>query len=598
MGRMGSLGHVEKARNPRQVLMRLLGYLRPHLVLLALIMVMVIASSALDLVGPYLMGVAIDRYISAKDVSGLTRIAMFMLVSYVSVWLIQWRQNFLMVSIAQNVLRTLRRRLFEHLQTLSLGYFDTHPTGEMMSRLTNDIDAINQLLSHGVVDLMSSSFAIIGVAAAMFSLNIWLALGTLSIMPIMLFVTARVGKGARKGFRELQGGLGALNATMEENISGARVVQAFGRQKTVINEFGQRNVVVRDAGIRAQTWAMVLRPLLMILGNLDIAIVAGLGGWLAIQDRVSVGVVASFIIYARRFFRPLDSLAEIYNSIQSALAGAERVFQTMDEVPQIRDAEGAVELSDPKGLVEFEHVYFGYVPDVPVLVDINLRAETGQVVALVGPTGAGKTTIVSVLSRFYEVNQGRILIDGRDIREYTQDSLRRQLGIVLQDTFLFSASVMENIRYGRLEATDEECIDAARLANAHQFIERLPEGYKTELSERASNLSQGQRQLLAIARAALADPHILILDEATSSVDTRTELHIQEALLKLMQGRTSFVIAHRLSTIRKADQLLVIDDGRIIERGTHESLLAEQGFYYRLYMTQFRTGVLEPERAV
>jgi ATP-binding cassette subfamily B multidrug efflux pump len=404
---------------------------------------------------------------------------------------------------------------------------------------------------------------------------------------LMVWFTLHMGRGTRRGFQQVQANLGKLNAVMEENISGLHVVQAFRRQRAALGEFERANNATRDASIRAQLLMTLLRPMLLVLSNLDIVVIAGLGGWLALRGWVSVGVIATFVLYARRFFDPLLTLADLYNAIQSALAGAERVFETMDQSPEVQDRPEAIELINPHGSIVFEGVNFGYVKGMPVLKEVNLTAEPGQMVALVGPTGAGKTTIVNLLSRFYDVDAGAIRLDGRDIREIRQDSLRRRLGIVLQDTFLFSDTVLENIRYGRLEASDAECIAAARLANADQFIERLPEGYQTPLSERAGTLSQGQRQLLAIARAILADPCLLILDEATSSVDTRTEIHIQEALLKLMKGRTSFVIAHRLSTIRNADQLLVIDGGRIIERGTHESLLAQRGFYYRLYMSQF-----------
>ena len=591
MGRGPGMGGVaapgQKARDPRAALNRLGAYLRPQALNLSVVMVLVVLNTGLELLGPYLLGVAIDRFIGPRDLDGLIRISLFLLGSYAAAWFTQFGQAYTIVAVTQNVLRALRRDLFEHLQTLSLRFFDRHPTGDLMSRLTNDIDAINRVLSQSIIDLAASLLTLLGIAVVMLSLNVWLALGTLSIIPIMLWLTARVGGGTRRGFRQVQAHLGKLNTVTEENISGARVVQAFRRQEPVIAEFDQANVAARDATIRAQSLMMVLRPLLMVLSNIDIAIIAGLGGWLALQGMVSVGVIATFLLYARRFFEPLFTLADLYNSIQSALAGAERVFEILDQQPTVRDRPDAVALDGFAGHVAFDQVSFGYEPNVPVLKDVNLSLEPGQVVALVGPTGAGKTTIVNLLTRFYDIDEGYIRIDGHEIRDIKQDSLRQQLGIVLQDNFLFSATVLENIRYGRLDATDEEVIEAAKLARADDFIRRLPEGYQTRLSERASNLSQGQRQLLAIARAFLADPRILILDEATSSVDTRTEAHLQEALRSLMAGRTSFVIAHRLSTIRNADLVLVIDHGQIIERGSHDLLMAQRGFYHRLYMSQF-----------
>jgi ATP-binding cassette subfamily B protein len=541
--------------------------------------------------------VAIDRFIGRGDLTGLLRLVLLMLLTYTLAWLAQFGQSTQMVAVTQRVLRALRRDLFERLQGLSLRFFDQRPTGELMSRLTNDIDAINRVLSQSVVELVASLLTLVGIVVVMLMLNLWLALGALVILPLMLVFTLRMGRGTRRGFQQVQANLGKLSAVMEENIGGLRVVQAFRRQRAALAEFERANVAARDASIRAQLMMTLLRPMLMVLSNLDIVVIAGLGGWLALRGLVSVGVIATFVLYARRFFEPLLTLADLYNAIQSALAGAERVFEVLDQVPEVRDQPDAIALGDARGRVAFEDVHFGYTKGVPVLQEVHLVAEPGQVVALVGPTGAGKTTIVNLLARFYDVDQGAILLDGHDIRTLQQDSLRRQLGIVLQDTFLFSTTVMENIRYGRLEATDEECMAAARLANADQFIQRLPEGYQTPLSERASTLSQGQRQLLAITRAILADPRILVLDEATSSVDTRTEIHIQQALLHLMSGRTSFVIAHRLSTIRNADQVLVIDGGRIIERGTHDSLLAQRGFYYRLYMSQFASVEIPSQSA-
>ena len=581
---------IEKARDPRGALLRLTLYLRPFAWQVALALVMIVIGALLDLLGPYLVGVAIDRFISRGDLAGLGRIALLMLASFVASWGLHFGQTYAMVSVSKRALRAMRRDLFEHLQRMSLGFFDSRPQGELMSRLTNDIDAIDRVLSQSVVDLVASLLQVSGITVAMLGLNVWLALGAIAVMPPMLWLTARIGQGTRRGFRQVQENLGKMNATLEENISGARVVQAFNRQERVIADFQRANLAVRDVSIRAQSLAMILPPVLMVMGNVDIAIVTGLGGFLVLRGMASVGIVATFIIYSRRFFRPLMSLGDLYNSIQSALAGAERVFNTLDESPALSDAPDAIALARIQGEVQFEHVDFHYVPGVPVLRDVNLLAHPGQTIALVGPTGAGKTTIVNLLSRFYDVTGGAIRVDGHDIRTIRQHALRRQLGIVLQDTFLFSDTVLENIRYGRLDATDDECIAAARLANADQFIRRLPEGYQTRLSERATNLSQGQRQLLAIARAVLSDPRILVLDEATSSVDTRTEIEIQQALLGLMKGRTSFVIAHRLSTIRNADLVLVMNDGQIIERGTHASLLSERGFYHRLYMSQFRRG--------
>jgi len=587
-GPRGPMRAVEKARNPRVALMRLTRYLLPFKFRIAIIIVLVIASTLLSLIMPYLIGVTIDRFIGGKDVTGLFRMVLIILAVGIASYLASAGQGLIMASISQRALRSLRKDLFDHIQTLSLSYFDKRPAGELMSRFTNDIDAISQALTLNAIQLVTSLLSLVGIVVIMFLLNIWLALGSLLVLPIMIVVVLLIGKNTLRGFRDLQTQLGLLNGMMEETIGGERVIQAFGQQEVVLRNFDKINGATRDAGIAAFSYSMMIMPAMNVLGNIGVIVVAGLGGWLAIAGLATVGTIAAFITYARNFTGPLRQLANLYNSIQTALAGAERIFDVIDEKPEIMDIPGAAPLMEIKGDVVFDHVDFSYVDGVPVLRDVSFHAEPGQIVAFVGPTGAGKTTMVNVLSRFYDIQRGTILIDGKDIKAVQRDDLIRQLGTVLQDNFLFSNTVLENIRYGNLDATDEQCIDAAKLANADQFITRLPQGYKTLLTERGSNLSLGQRQLLAIARAVIANPRILILDEATSSVDTRTEMRIQKALLRLMEGRTSFVIAHRLSTIRKADQVLVIRDGSIIERGTHDSLMARRGFYFNLYMGQFK----------
>jgi len=583
-----AVGKIEKARDPRRAMTGLLRYLGPFKVGLVMVLVCVVIYTLLGLVGPYLMGVAIDRFIVTKQLAGLARMALWMLAAYLLNNLFQALAAWVMSSISQRALKHMRRDLFQHLQTLPQAFFDHNPAGELMSRLTNDIDAINQAVSQNVTSLIASVLSMIGILIAMFVLDRWLALASLLVVPIMFWFTEFVARYTRRGFRDLQRHLGELYGVMEESISGQKVINAFRRNESVIETFRQRNQEVYRAGVSANSYALLLMPLTNVLGNFFVIVIAGLGGWLALQGLVSVGIIATFISYGQNFINPLRQLANMYNSIQAALAGAERVFEIMDTPSEVDDAPNAVPLESLRGDVRFEHVKFGYRPDTPIIKDMSLEAKAGEIIALVGPTGAGKTTIINLLTRFYEINSGKITIDGKDICDIKKADLRRKLGLVLQDTFLFSGSVMGNIRYGRLEATDEEVVQAARMADADHFIRQLPQGYQTQLSERASNLSQGQRQLLAIARAILADPGILILDEATSSVDTRTEARIQKALLRLMQGRTSFVIAHRLSTIRDADHVLVLNNGEIIEQGTHQQLLDRRGFFHHLYVSQFK----------
>jgi ATP-binding cassette subfamily B multidrug efflux pump len=579
---------IEKARNPSQALGRFLPYLRPSRLTIALIFLDISVYTLLDLLGPYLMGVGIDRFIATKNASGLARIAGLMFGIFLLDSILQAIGDFTMARVSQRALQQVRLDLFEHLQKLSLRFYDRIPAGELMSRLTNDIDAINQAVSQNATALLSGLLTLLGILIAMFVLNHWLALASILVVPLTFWFTSFIARYTRHGFQRLQRELGNLNGTMEETISGQRVVKAFLRNDWAVASFRRDNEAVYQAGVYANSYALLLMPLTNILGNLFVIVLAGFGGWLAIQGLVTIGMIATFISYGRRFIQPLRQLANIYNDIQAALAGAERVFEIIDTQPEMEDSPEAYPLDSIRGDVRFDHVKFGYLPEVPVIRDMSLVAHAGQTIALVGPTGAGKTTLVNLLSRFYDVDHGTISVDEIDIRRVQKRSLRCQLGIVLQDTFLFSKTVMENIRYGRMDASDEECVQAARLAEADSFIRQLHQGYQTQLSERGSNLSQGQRQLLTIARAILANPRILILDEATSSVDTRTEARIQKAMLRLMAGRTSFVIAHRLSTIREADELLVIRDGEIVERGSHAQLLAQQGFYYHLYLSQFK----------
>jgi ATP-binding cassette subfamily B multidrug efflux pump len=586
--RPGRFSKIEKPKDARRALVRLIPYLTPYKFRLILVFVFVLLYTLLDLIGPYLLGVAIDDYLIPKNLQGLVPIAFSMLAVYLLSSGFQIASERLMAQLSQQALKGIRADLFNHLQSLSLSFYDRNPAGELMSRLTNDIDAINQAVSQNVTSLFASVLSLVGILIAMFILNHWLALSSLLVVPLMFFFTGFVARYTRRGFRVLQRELGNLNSTMEETISGQKVVKAFRRNDAAVETFRKQNNAVYQAGFYANSFAFLLMPLTNVLGNFFVIVVAGMGGWLALQGLATIGVIATFISYGRRFIQPLRQLANMYNSIQAALAGAERVFEIIDTEPELKDDPDTVRWEEVKGEVKFENVNFSYIRNIPVIRNFSLEAKAGQTIALVGPTGAGKTTLINLLSRFYDVNGGSIRIDGTDIRRLKKMELRRRLGVVLQDTFLFSNTVMENIRYGRRNATDEECIKAAKMAEADHFIRLLPHAYQTELAERGSNLSQGQRQLLAIARAILANPSLLILDEATSSVDTRTELRIQQALLRLMQGRTSFVIAHRLSTIRDADNVVVIDKGSIVEQGNHQQLLDRQGFYHKLYMSQFK----------
>ena len=579
-----------QARKPIHGLRRLLVYLKPFRLQLGIVFILVLLSTVLNVIGPYLIGRTIDTALVNQDRDQLVRMVLIILVNYLAMWLMSAIYGRIMAKTAQNAMKNMRQALFDHVQELAIGYYDRQATGDLLSRLTNDMGAINQLLSQNLVSFIQSISTLIGVLIMMFSLNLSLTIAALMVIPLTVIATTTIIKRSRPAFQALQKDLGELNSRMEEDLSAQRVVIAYGQQGSSLQDFETYNEAVLESGIRANILSGLMPPISGVLNNLEVIVVVAVGAYLLINGLggITIGLITAFAEYTRQFGRPVTQIANLFNSIMASLAGAERIFEVLDAQPAVVDRPDAIPLDIVEGEVRFEDVSFSYDPDIPILKDIHFTAKPGETVALVGPTGAGKTTIINLLTRFYDIDAGQILIDGHDLRDVRQDDLRRKLGIVLQDTFLFAESVLENIRYGRLDATDEEVQEAAKLANADGFIRRLPDGYYTELSERGTNLSEGQRQLLAIARAVLADPAILILDEATSSVDTRTEVEIQTALLKLMEGRTSFVIAHRLSTIRNADQILVINDGRLIERGDHESLLAAKGFYYNLYASQFK----------
>ena len=530
----------------------------------------------------------------AERIAGLGRLVAIMVTLFVLSSVLTGATFFCMAWTGQHVLRSLRVQVFEHLHKLSMSYYSENEAGDLMSRITNDTTAIEQAFSFALVNVFSGILLLAWVAYNMLTANLPFGLLSLSVSPLMLIVTLYFSDQARKAFRVSRQEIGNVNAELQESIAAVREVQAFNRADENIEQFKGVNAANRDANVRAVAYTSALAPALEALSYVALAIVTGVGGWYLLSGQtlfgtvVTLGLVVAFLGYVQRFNQPIQQIAVLWTNIQNAIAGAERIFTILDEKPAVSDKAGARPMPEIQGKVEFTGVSHQYEDGVPVLKDVTFSAEPGQTVAIVGPTGAGKTTIINLLPRFYDVTAGSVKIDGIDVRDVTAESLRRQIGIVLQDTFLFSAPVMENIRFGRPAATDEEVLAAAKLANADSFIQRLPEKYQTVLGERGAGLSQGQRQLLSIARAALANPRILILDEATSSVDTRTERLIQKAFDDLLQGRTAFVIAHRLSTIRNADQILVLKDGQIIERGVHNELLAKRGFYYELYMSQFK----------
>jgi len=537
-----------------------------------------------------------DPATSTNDqrVSGLIRLIWITVTLFISGALLNGLTFFAMSWSGQHVLRELRVEVFEQLHKLSLGYYTENEAGDLMSRITNDTSAIEQSISFALVQVFGGILLLVWIAYNMFTTSVAFALLALAVAPLMFLATIYFSGQARKAFRRARREIGSVNAELQESISAVREVQAFNRADENIEQFKLVNAANRDANIRAVAFTSALAPTLEAMSYLALAIVTGVGGWYLLKGQtlmgtvVSLGLVVTFLAYVQRFNQPIQQISVLWTNIQNAIAGAERIFGILDEKPSVQSKPGAQDMPEIVGEVEFEHVSSAYKIDEPVLHDVNFVAEPGQTIAIVGPTGAGKTTIINLIPRFWDPTEGEVRIDSINVSDVTTESLRSQIGIVLQDTFLFSASVMDNIRFGRPDATDEEVTAAAKLAYADTFIERLPEKYNTVLGERGSGLSQGQRQLLSIARAALSDPKILILDEATSSVDTRTERLIQKAFDELLQGRTAFVIAHRLSTIVNADVILVLDQGRIIERGVHNELLAKKGFYYDLYMSQFK----------
>ena len=578
----------EKARARGTTARRLIGELRPYRANLVAALGLIVATAVAQSLGPLIIGRAIDRAIVPGDRRGLGLWMLALAAIYIVGAVAQRGQTRRVGEIGQRVLAGLRARIFDRLQRLPLRFFDRRPVGDVISRVTNDVDTLNQFLSQGLTQLLGQLFGLIGIVITMLALDWPLALVSFTIIPLVLLATNLFARRARDAFRRTRETVGDVTAELQEEIVGVRQAQAFNRTEVNIARFRERNAANRTANVQATGITSAFAPTIDVLSTLSTALVIGFGGYLVFQDRLTVGTLAAFLIYVQQFFRPIQLLSQVYTQAQSSLAGAERIYAILDEPTEIAEPQGATELGQIAGAIAFDDVVFAYSDDRPALRDVTFDVTPGQTLALVGRTGAGKTTIASLIPRFYDVNAGSVRIDGHDVREVTRDSLRAQIAVVLQEPFLFSGTIAENIGYGRLGAPREDIEAAARAVDAHDFIIALPQGYDTPLGEGGGNISQGQRQLLSFARALLADPRILILDEATSNIDTRTEATIQRALATVLAGRTSVIIAHRLSTIRSADLILVIDDGRIVERGTHDDLLALDGVYAGLYRRQFR----------
>ncbi len=570
-----------------RVLLQLLNFVRPYRVQMYVAALLMFVTSMANLLAPYLTKVAIDEDIATGDLHGLAITCLELVGVLLIVYLSSAGQRYLLSWVGQKVLTTLRGQLFRHLQELSIAYHDTHIIGVTISRVINDVAVINDLLSQGIVSLLGDGIMLVGTLIAMVAMEPRLALLTFSVLPLMVLATALFSRHARAAFRETRERIGAVVGDLAENINGMRVIQAFAQEESTQERFEEVNRANRDAYIRAMSLSLVFLPSVDVLSVAATCIVLWAGGSMVARGTLTLGVVVAFLSYVSRFFAPIRDLSQLYTTLQAATAGGERVLELLNAVPNVREGPDAVPIPPIKGHVELRNVSFSYTPDKGVLHDINLEITPGETVALVGPTGAGKTSIANLVARFYEVDDGAVLVDGYDVRDITLDSLHSQMGLVPQDPFLFAGTIADNIRYGRPDASMEEVIAAARLANADEFIRNLPDGYDTRILEGGVNLSVGQRQLICIARALLVEPRILILDEATSSVDTVTEALIQEALERLLQGRTAIVIAHRLSTVRNADCIYVIDGGRVVEHGTHEELLTRGGLYRDLYERQF-----------
>lgn len=604
-GGMGG-GHMkmgqEKAKDFKGTMKKLISYLSPYKLAILLVIVFAIGSSVFNIVGPKILGNATTKIFEGLvskvsnsgggiDFDAIFRTLTILASLYIISSIFSFIQTFITSDISQKVSYNLRKSISEKINKLPLNYYDRKTNGEVLSRVTNDIDAISQNLNQILSQMITSATTLIGVLIMMLSISVTMTLVSLIVIPLSLVMIMLVVKKSQKHFRAQQEYLGHTNGHIEEMYSGHNIMKAFNGEEKAIEEFDKLSDTLYNSAWKSQFLSGMMMPIMTFIGNLGYVIVDIMGGFLAIRNKIQVGDILAFIQYVRSFMQPIAQTAQIANVMQQTAAAAERVFEFLEEEEVVEDVKNPISTEGIEGAVEFDHVRFGYNEDKIIINDFSINIKPGQKVAIVGPTGAGKTTIVKLLMRFYELNGGKILIDGHDYRDFTRNDLRKIFGMVLQDTWLFNGSIMENIRYGRLDASDEEVIEAAKLAHAHHFIKTLADGYNMEINEEADNISQGQKQLLTIARAILSDPKILILDEATSSVDTRTEVLIQQAMENLMEGRTSFIIAHRLSTIKNADVILVMKDGDIVEQGTHEELLKSKGFYSELYNSQFEEEV-------